>query len=284
MFKLFSLFFFLSSLQFAAASTGETQYIQFTGTSPVASVEVRGEQTRTAYRTERQAQDCTETVNTCNAPIPSDNCGTYTRNYTCYEDVRVAYQVFDYYVKAKVKVDFGAIPAQISPNEKIAVSLSGKEISFSSQGTRRLVLSLDELSKKENLVGDTMHLEVTAKVNFHEASKVLKALRLENVYINSGILTYDVGPSEGVPLEHYLKVKKEKFWGRDPVLFEGDVAPQVTGPSSFKLGVEELMQTGFTKGKYQITVSVNLKNGFGILNARELDLFAPTNTFKLSVR
>ncbi len=282
------------------ASTRDTETFSFDGTQIEKLVSLRAEKTHTEYRVVTQTRTCwrREIVgyNTvCRRPPPPQpqTCQRIPiyRDvpYTCYEQVRVPYEVFDYNVVANVAVEFGDVPAGISASENVTVELRGDSLSMSSTGSKRLILELADLAQNRRLQGNTMMIDVRAKVKLHDAAPVKAALALSGVSVRRNVLSYNLGPIEGVGIGQHLKIVRNPIIGSSTIVHEGELGagvlsaePRENG-TSLRVDFRQLLGNPLGKGRYDVTIKAYFKSAHGVLNDEDLGGLSPSRTVRYTI-
>ena len=270
----------------AVASTVDTQTVSFDGSAREVTFQLKAEETRTEYRSETVARTCYRTVmagqrRVCRRPTPTTpgQCWSEpiyrTVPYTCYETVRVPYQVFENYVDANVAVNFGEVPAGFTANERITATLSGDRLTLTSVGTKTLVLELANITENRRMNGNTEMIDAVATVKFHDAAAVKNALKLSNASVKKSVLTYNLGPIAGVQLAHTLKIVDNPILGGSTTLFDaelGDVLSRETrgNTTAMSIAFRDVLGRDLGAGRYNVTAKAAFKAGVSVMNASEL--------------
>lgn len=285
----------------ALASTTDVERFTFDGAPAQKTVSLRAEKTHTEYRTETHARICyrREIVgyNTvCRRPPPPqpETCQRIPvyRDvaYTCYQQVRIPYEVFDYNVVANVALDFGAAPAGVQASETVTVALEGDMLAVSSAGSKKLVLELKDMAQTRRLNGNTLMLDVRNTVQSHEAAPILAALALSAVSVKRNVLTYNLGPLEGVPqIAQGLKIVRNPVLGSSTVLHQSELGAGVLnaepreGGTALLVDFRQLLGAPLGKGRYDVTIRAFFKSAHGVLNARELGGLSSEKTIRYTI-
>jgi hypothetical protein len=284
----------------AFASTVDTESVRFDGSARELSMQLKAEETRTEYRSETVARTCYRTVmaghrRVCRRPTPTQpgQCWSEpiyrTVPYTCYETVRVPYQVFENYVDANVAINFGEVPAGFTPNENITATLSGDRLTLTSVGTKTLVLEVSNLIENRRMVGNTEMLDVVAAVKFHDAAAVKRALKLTDASIQKSVMSYNLGPIAGVQLAHSLKIVDDPLIGSSTTLFDAELGDVLSreergNTTAMKIAFRDVLGRDLGAGRYNVTAKAAFKAGVSVMNASELGELSVEKTILYKIR
>ncbi len=285
----------------AFASTIESQTVFFDGSQTQEVLNLKAEKTRTEYRDERVARTCyrTEIVGyrtVCRRPPPPQpqQCwreAVYrTIPYTCYETIRVPYEVFENYVDAAVTINYSQLPEGLVAAENITATLNGDLLTLRSNGSKRLIVELNSLQQNRTMQGNTLMIDAVAILNFHDAQKVKAALNLTDARIQKSVLTYNLGPISGVNLQHNLKIVNNPRLGGSTTLFNGildagNLSREERGATTaMTVKFEDVLGRTLSSGRYDITVSAEFKAGRAILNTQEIGSLSAEKTIVYSIR
>jgi len=279
------LFIVLFSLVSSAiASTVDVQTVRIDGSNSEVSLALRAEETRTEYRYETRPATCWRTVvenrRVCR---PTPQGGTVCHNeqyvrqipYTCYQQVRVPYEVFENHVQASLQISFGAVPEGFRANEVVKATLRGDQLTLSSTGSKTLVLELTELQETRRMSGNIEMITVFAEVKFHDAAAVRKALVMSKASVQKNVLSYTLGPIAGVQIGHNLKIVDAPLLGSSTVLFNGDAGTALArseraGGTDMRVAFKDVLGRDLGKGRYNIEAKAFFKAGISVLNDAEL--------------
>lgn len=282
--KLFLLLTVLAASS-AMASTRDQQIIQVTSAGS-ATVELKADRTHTEYRTETQPRTCYQRVivgyqTQCTPPRP-DRPGQCHQipiwrdmPYTCYVNVSVPYQVFDYTVEAKVGLEFGERPAQANPTQ-ITITLEGDRLSYSAKGSPTHIVELASFLENTTIVGPSLRMkQASAKINFVDAAPYKAALKMSTASVKKSVLTYKLGSTEGLLLKHTLKLAKDPIIGSSTILFSDALSDTVLsrevtgGATSYAVAFKDLIGRVLGNGRYSVDISSDFGGG-EVLNDQEL--------------
>lgn len=285
----------------AFASTTDSQTVFFDGSQAQEVLNLKAEKTRTEYRDERVARTCYRTVvagyrTVCRRPPPPQpqQCwreAVYrTVPYTCYETIRVPYEVFENYVDANVTINYSQLPEGLVAAENITATLNGDLLTLRSTGSKKLIVELNSLEQSRNMEGNTLLVNAVAILNFHDAEKVKAALNLTDASIQKSVLTYNLGPISGVNLQHNLKIVNNPRLGGNTTLFDGildagNLSREERGAiTAMTVKFEDVLGRTLSSGRYNITVSAEFKAGRAILNSQEIGSLSAEKTIVYSIR
>ncbi len=280
--------FFVLSLVFAvtaSASTSESRSVRFDGSAESAVLSLRAEKTHTEYRYEQVPRTCYRNVvvghrRVCRQPTPTQpgQCWSEpiyrTEPYTCWETVRIPYEVFDYYVQAELAINFGALPAGLAANEVVTATLSGDSLTLRSSGTRALIVELAALSQAREMRGNTLMIDASAQLAFHALAPVKAALNMNSVSIKQNVMTYTLGPIADVGIKHSLKILDNPVLGSSTTLFNGEIGAQVSSEergaiTAMRIAFADVLGRELGRGRYSVTAKASFLEGATILNAHE---------------
>jgi hypothetical protein len=286
----------------AYASTTDSETIFFDGSNSNAVVQLQTEKTRTEYREETVPRTCYRTVivgyrQVCRRPSnprQPQQCWREPiyRNeaYTCYQTIRTPYEVFEYYVDAQIGINFGDVPEGIVAAENITASLNGDILTLRSQGSKLLVVELQDLTQNRRVDGNVLMIDASATIKFHDAQKIKAALNLTDVRIQSGTANYNLGPIAGLQLSHNLKIVNNPRLGGSTTLFDGEMNADVLSReergnlTAMSVKFEDVLGRQLGSGRYNITVSSEFKAGRAVLNAPELGSLSAERTILYTLR
>lgn len=283
----------------AQAGSGEARDIIFTGANSNESVSLRGQETHTEYRTETRIETCwrNELVgyqHVCEGgigypypyPHPVPYPGPYRRcflqpvyrqvPYSCERVVRIPYEVVDFDVVANVNVKFGSVPAGVSANETLKVSVNGANMSLSSTGSKALIHQLTQENIQVAVNGKQKTVTANYTVEFTEAAPVLAALSQPKASMNTEAFKLELGPmNPAATLSHSMEVWK-LYVGSDDKLFdralsanEVEVTP-LGSRTEYKVGFGKL-GVKFGRGKYSATMTTRFAPKGKLLNAADFN-------------
>lgn len=297
----------LLSLMFSLtlfASTGETQTFRFDGSQRSNTLQLQGSKSHTEYRYEQRARTCYRQVivgyqNVCRNVQTGTRCTTrngqrtctpvYTRQctrrpiyrsqpYTCYEQVRVAYEVFDYYTNATVNFSFAPTPAGIAANEEIKVTLNGEMLSTDVRSSGKLILLYNK-QESSYMDNGTKFINTNYFVEFIDLEKAISALRggIQMVEANEDELVFEAGaiPSD-VSYDFSLNLVQKKFLARDITLYNAVLSQdkvEIENQGSRSVVKVKLDKLGIKlgKGSYAMTFRTGLSLPTDrILNSRDI--------------
>lgn len=300
------------------ASTGETRSFRFDGSQRSNTLTLEGTKTHTEYRYEQRARTCYRQVlvgyrNVCRRVRTGSRCTTrngqrvctpvYTRRctrrpvyrsepYTCYETVRVPYEVFDYYTQANVNFTFAPTPAGINANEQLKVRLNGDDLSTSVNSSGKLILLYDR-QETAYMDNGTKFINVQYFIEFVDLEKALAPLRggIQLAEVKEDALIFNAGEiPQDMSYKFKLNIQKNRFLLSDPVLFSGDLnqgdleISNMNGRSEVKVNLANLgVKLG--KGRYKMSfrTEVNLPMD-RILNSRDIPALKYDVNKKLKVK
>lgn len=300
------------------ASTGETQSFRFDGLQRSNTLQLQGSKTRTEYRYEQRARTCYQQVivgyqNVCRRVQTGTRCTTrngqrvctpvYTNRctrrpiyrsqpYTCYEQVRVAYEVFDYYTNATVNFSFAPTPAGITANEEIKVTLNGEMLSTDVRSSGKLILLYNK-QESSYMDNGTKFINTNYFVEFVDLEKARSALRggITMIEANEDELVFEAGsiPND-VTYEYSLNLTQKKLLARDVTLYNSVLAQEnieIENQGSRSLIKVKLDNLGINlgKGSYAMTFRTGLSLPTNrILNSRDLPALKFDVARKLKVK
>ncbi len=285
----------------AFASTIESQTVFFDGSQAQEVLNLKTEKTRTEYREERVARTCYRTVvagyrTVCRRPPPPQpqQCwreAVYrTVPYTCYETIRVPYEVFENYVDANIAINYSQLPEGLNAAENITATLNGDLLTLRSNGSKKLIVELNSLQQNRRVEGNTILIDAVATLNFHDAIKVQSALKLTDAQIQKSVLSYNLGPIAGINLQHNLKIVNNPRLGGNTTLFDGildagNLSREERGSTTaMTVKFEDVLGRTLSSGRYSITVSAEFKVGRAVLNAQEIGSLSVDKTIVYSIR
>ena len=278
---------FLLTLAFnARASTRDVEVISFTGAGSNKTLLLSADKTHTEYRTEVEARTCWrqevyyQQVCRPNGPGLPPTCYTQpvyrSVPYTCYVNVQVPYEVFDYHVQASVDVRFGDVPAGLTANERVTVALNGDVVSLSAVGTKSMVMELSGLDQAVTMNGNVKNIAAIATIDLHDVAPVKEALQMTQASVKKSVLTYTLGPVDGVKIKHSLKLAKNPLIGSSTLLFkdrlgEGVLTREANGNNtSFKVAFKDLIGRVLGNGRYDVVITADFDAGVSVINDRDL--------------
>jgi hypothetical protein len=289
---------------FAFGAFAASETFTFNGAQRSNSVNLQSEKWHTEYRYERRADTCyrrefagyrqqcrrVRTGSRCTTRNGRRVCTpTYTRRctrvavyrtvpYTCYRDVRVPYQVFDYYVDAAVNFTFGELPQGTTAREDFTVNLNGDAENTSVRSSGNLLI-LANKSVESYMNGDTKMMSVNYFVEFMDLQKAIAPIQsgIQLREIEDGKFRFEVGKmSEAFGYKVALKVKRKRFLLSDPVLVNRTLNQDdyriIQGNTSTIIEVDAAkVNVSLNKGRYEVTLQVGLDvDHSAVLNASDI--------------
>jgi hypothetical protein len=282
----------------AFASTTDSQTVFFDGSQTQEVLNLKAEKTRTEYRDERVARTCYRTVvagyrTVCRRPPPPQpqQCwreAVYrTVPYTCYETIRVPYEVFEYHVDANVTINYSALPEGLVAAENITATLNGDLLSIRSNGSKRLIVELQSFPKTVSREGQTLVINATANLAFHGAQAVSAALKLDQMKVTKSQVTYNLGALENLGIRHTLKIVENPLVGGSTVLFNQPLdltGTQRGSVTEMLIDFQTVLGRTLSKGRYDITVGASYPLSGTVLNAAEVGELSVEKTIRYSLR
>lgn len=229
----------------ALASTTEVNVLNVEGTESFESqFDLSTEKTHTEYRTETRAETCYRTVivgyeNRCdtrmetvcggNPPICTTRPVTICHNepvyrqvpYTCYREVKVPFEVYDYSVKTTANVKLGERSrAQVC---QIEFAQTGESLSEDARNCgESIVYSKRKMYPAEYDNRGKLKLQkVDYEINFEDAAQVLAPIRdgIKNMHLEGQLLVFQAGDLTDLSrTELKLFVERRKFLRSDKTL------------------------------------------------------------------
>ena len=282
----------------AFASTIDSQTVFFDGSQAQEVLNLKAEKTRTEYRDERVARTCYRTVvagyrTVCRRPPPPQpqQCwreAVYrTVPYTCYETIRVPYEVFESYVDANVTINYSQLPEGLVAAENITATLNGDLLSIRSNGSKRLIVELQSLPKTASREGQTLVINATANLAFHDAMAVSAALKLDQMKVSKNQITYNLGVLENLGIRHTLKIVENPVLGGSTVIFNQplDLTGNQRGSvTEMLIDFQTVLGRTLSKGRYDITVGASYPLAGTVLNAAEVGELSVEKTIRYTLR
>lgn len=282
----------------AFASTTDSQTVFFDGSQAQEVLNLKAEKTRTEYRDERVARTCYRTVvagyrTVCRRPPPPQpqQCwreAVYrTVPYTCYETIRVPYEVFESYVDANITINYSALPAGLVAAENITATLNGDLLSIRSNGSKRLIVELQSFPKTMSRDGQTLMIDATANLAFHDAEAVSAALKLDQMKVNKSQITYNLGPIEGLGIQHTLKIVDNPRLGGSTTIFNQplDLSGTARGNvTEMLIDLQTVLGRTLSSGRYDVTVTAKYPLSGPVLNAAEVGELSVEKTIRYTLR
>lgn len=314
---------FTVALSFSAlASSVETKSFIYDGSQNSAEIVLRGEKTHTEYRVEDIRTTCYRqeiagysTICTGGGyygpgpwphnrpypgpyyprpggyPYPGQMNQCYQQPiyrqvaYSCVQTVRTPFEVKDYDVDARVIVDVTNVSSELTPGEKINVTLAGDSISFDAVGSKKFFIVKKKQDIRSSMNGSVKMIDGLLAIELVEAAPVLKAIKLTGISVKDSVLNLNLGPIESREnINFSLKIAKKKTLGSDTVLLdrslstdEVEVVSTATGSSAgvdvANLGVE------LSGGKFSLTAKATVKVDGTMMNASQFrDLLETSKT------
>lgn len=304
--------FILSTLTYAS----DIQSFIFDGSEVVKSTTLTDSVYRTEYRYEQHPAICYRTVvigqttscqnvqvgETCNTvnghrvcrPVYSQQCRqvpVYGRQaFTCYQSVRVSYQVLDHYSQANVQLSFYDVPENVLPQEKITLILNDDYLTtrVKSSGRVAMFYTKQEYNRME---GRNVIKNVQYKIKMIDLQKALLPAQDKIKLISSTAdeLIVEVGDiPQDMNYLYQLKLTKVRFLRKDPVLFNAMVANNamefeaLNGRTLIHIKLDKLNSV-LSDGKYKADFSMSPTLPIGtLLNTDIPDLmFKMKKKFKI---
>jgi hypothetical protein len=191
--------------------------------------------------------------------------------YTCYEQVRIPYEVFERKVEAKVSVVLNDAPANQTAQENFTVELKGNLLTLSVNGSGNFLIT-----KLENISGSIENgvekINAQYEVNFFDMQPLrdlfttgINGLEISRTQI-SGKLPYDLDSNlVGV----HVDLVRKKFLAKNPVILR-----RVLNPNEYSIGAGDLninLPGTLDKGRYLLKLKLFLKGDQAILNSQQLN-------------
>jgi hypothetical protein len=203
--------------------------------------------------------------------------------YTCYEQVRVPYEVFERKVEAKVSVVLNDAPAGQTAQENFTVELRGNVLTLRVSGSGNFLIT-----KLENISGEIENgvekINAQYQVNFYDMQP------LRDLF-NTGVSSLEVSRTQivaKVPYELetelvgvHMDLERKKLFAKNPVIIK-----RVLNPNEYLLGAGELsinIPGALAKGRYALKLKLFLKGDGAILNAQQLSQTSVTKEIKFKI-
>lgn len=303
------------------AFAGESQTITYDGSQSVTQITLRGEKTRTEYKNEETPWTCYkegivgyETVCT-SGPFPVGLPGSFPGGlndpryrfpigmypgygrcnrmpiyrsvpYSCTRNIRSSYQVKEYDVVANITVNV-TNKSSSAANEQIKLSLVGEKIEVSSTSNKYLV-SVKKGIEGSAVNGSVKTLDAAVMVELVDASSVKKALKLDSISLEDGILTVGMASVARNNIALSLNITKKKL-GADKLVLERELSPSEVEMVSTRDGVEAKINVAklgvkLANGKYAVTVKAAVKTDGALVNRASLGELEASKTLIYSIR
>ncbi len=177
--------------------------------------------------------------------------------YTCYRDVQVPYEVFDYFVESKITFDLSNSRSASKASEEFVANLEGDQfnLSLNSSGKYIVLADKEESSQRD---GDVLRMEIKYKVKMIDFEKVAGAFDFgyTNAVVNSeGILVF-IDLDKNTDYKHFLSIERKRFLRSPEVFFKNNLkASQITHDNgAFEIKFKDL-GVNLRKGRYKVKIS-----------------------------
>jgi hypothetical protein len=203
--------------------------------------------------------------------------------YTCYEQVRVPYEVFERKVEAKISVVLNDAPAGQTAQENFTVELRGNLLTLSVNGSGNfLITKLENISAV--IENGVEKINAQYEINFFDMQP------LRDVF-NTGVTALDVSRTQingQVPYELddqligvHVDLERKKLFAKNPIILK-----RVLNPSEYSLGAGNLkinIPGALAKGRYELKLKLFLKGDGAILNAQQLSQTSVSKELKFKI-
>jgi hypothetical protein len=288
--KLACLLSFVFSLSLFA-STGQTQQFNFDGSVRSNSLNLSGTKTHTEYRYEQVRRTCYRQVivgyrDVCRNVQTGTRCTTrngnrvctpvYTRRctrrpiyrsrpYTCYETVRVPYEVHDYNTLANINFTFAPTPVGVRANENLKVSLNGDSLTTTVESSGKLILLYDK-QQSSFMDNGTKVINTNYFIEFVDLEKAIAPMRggIHLTEITASELVFEAGEMpEDMSYIFKLKLTKKKLFSRNLILINRELngndmtVTNLNGRSVIRIKLDNA-NVDLAKGRYKMAFQTSL--------------------------
>jgi hypothetical protein len=288
----------ISSYSFA--DTIDSQSVLVDGSQTVEELMLNTEKTRTEYRTVRVPSTCYRTEYRRRCTRQPQNCRTICRNnrcrrvcsgggqticrnvpvnvpYRCMRNETRAYEVHDYDVSTRAKLNFDLDDVSGGANERFTITMNGEMDSLRVNGSKNYALLLDNKNRSEIRRQGVKDVELNYDVRLVKAKTITQTLGrgIQNVSLRNGILRFSVGKG-------FNTVYRSRRLATDVLLFDrnmmdNEMEVNVNGNTS-EVSID-LASLGIqlpAKTRVIMSTSYNL-GGAQLLNADEIKTEASAN-------
>jgi hypothetical protein len=296
----------ISSYSFA--DTIDSQSVLVDGSQTVEELMLNTEKTRTEYRTVRVPSTCYRTEYRRRCTRQPQNCRTICRNnrcrrvcsgggqticrnvpvnvpYRCMRNETRAYEVHDYDVSTRAKLNFDLDDVSGGANERFTITMNGEMDSLRVNGSKNYALLLDNKNRSEIRRQGVKDVELNYDVRLVKAKTITQTLGrgIQNVSLRNGILRFSVGKGFNTKdFTQNLKVYRSRRLATDVLLFDrnmmdNEMEVNVNGNTS-EVSID-LASLGIqlpAKTRVIMSTSYNL-GGAQLLNADEIKTEASAN-------
>lgn len=191
--------------------------------------------------------------------------------YSCTQTVRTPYQVKDYDVDARVIVDVTNLSSEVTPGEKINVTLMGDSLSFEAVGSKKFFVVQKHKDIRSVMNGSVKVIDAVLAVELVEAAPILKSIKVSNIQMKDRVLNMDIGEvSSRENLDFDLKIVKNKALSSDEKIFDRGLLANEVNVAGSKASVDiNALNVVLPKGKLDITGTVKVKTDGKMLNASQ---------------
>lgn len=165
---------------------------------PRNAIEMIDSFTNTATEAKSCRQVCSGGNRVCRS-VPYTHCDRIPRYrqvpYTCYETVRIPYEVFDYETEALVQLVVKNNAHDTSVNETITATLNGESLDVSFTGNGNVIAFLDNQSSNSRMDNGVKYIYRTYHITLENADNYTAPVSrgVKNIHLSDYILEYDIG-------------------------------------------------------------------------------------------
>ncbi len=273
------------SVSFCLTAASESRSIVYNGSQDSFDVLLRGEETHTEYRVEQRRATCSRSVyagtrTVCSGGRPR-SCRSYpvyrTQYYTCWQSVRIPYEVKDFDVNANIKLLVSKKDLAQTRGETFKLSLKGDNVHLEAVGSRKYLLVLRKNQNRVEVRGSFKFVSHLYAVELVEAAPIVNSLQMSNISIENNVLSTVMGSQmEHNQIAFSLKVSQIHTFGSDPVLFDRELtSDELSFRTLAQMVVLDLqvdrLAINLNNGKFALTTSAFFKDNKRLLNASQFN-------------
>lgn len=249
---------------------------------------------------------CSEGNRSCSTEYTqscSQQARYHTETYSCTQSRTVSEEVFDHYVNATIKLEFGELPEGVTANEKFNIALDGNGYEIIKIDTSKNLLIFiqnsntiaeadeDEYEGEKSNKRDTVVRNATYKVSFLDLAKVRKSLMtLSNIKMDLNQISFVGGAlDKDIEIKYVVNLEKKKIFKNDKIL-AGEITEKEMDVS-IKDGIKTLAikfskeKIKVTKGRFKVDISTSASfAGKKPENVGDLNLIDQKVAMKLKVK
>jgi hypothetical protein len=207
--------------------------------------------------------------------------------YTCYRDVKVPFEVFDYNVQANVTFDFSNSRNATRASEQFEANLSGDNFSLNLNASGKYIVFATK-SQTQSREGDLVTMNINYRVKMVDFDKAAGAFEAgyQNFQINTESIKFFMDLDKSFEYKHFLDIKKRKFFRKPVTLVSRELnTSQITNDNGeFQIDFSKL-GLDITKGRYKVYLETSLNiNSDSVLNREILSKLKTQRSLKMKVK